>query len=94
MYGGGINLSSLDLSALDGEYKLQTGIKLDIYKEVLTNSAVDASGDSIYKKGANILKKCVSMALGFEPFDLATYKDGYLFGENVSIATLRARAQS
>ena len=94
MYGGGINLSSLDLSALDGGDKLQTGIKLDIYKEVLTNSAVDASGDSIYKKGANILKKCVSMALGFEPFDLATYKDGYLFGENVSLAALRARAQS
>lgn len=91
MYGGGINLSSMDLSELDGSDEMITGIKLDIYEEVLTKSALDQSGDSIYKKGANILKKCVSMALGFEPFDLMTYKDGYLFGENVSLNILRAR---
>ena len=94
LYGGGINLSQVDISELDGADKLETDIKLNIYEEVLTKSAADASGDSIYKKGANILKKCVSMALGFEPFDLMTYKDGYLFGETVSLNTLRARANA
>ena len=93
LYGGGINLSQLDLTGLENSDKLKTGIKLDIYEEVLTKSSID-SGASIYKKGANILKKCVSMAVGFEPFDLATYKDGYLFGESVSLSVLRARANA
>ena len=92
LYGGGINLSTVDLSGLTASDKLITGIKLDIYEEVLTKSAQDGSGDNIYKKGANILKKCVSMALGFEPFDLMTYKNGYLYGETVSLSVLRTRA--
>ena len=54
--------------------------------------SAEASGDEIYVKGAKVLQKCVSMALGFEPFDIMTYKSSYLFGENVSIKVLRSRA--
>ena len=97
MYGGGINLSELDISELNNSDKFLTlpeeddiHISLDIYKEVLNNTA-ESSGDSAYIKGAKILQKCVSMAIGFEPFDLITYGNGYLYGKIINFETLRNR---
>ena len=90
LFGGGINTTTIDLSELDGVSHLDTNIELDIYKEVLLSSS-ESAGDELYVKGAKVLQKCVSMALGFEPFDLMTYKDAYLFNANVNIKILRSR---
>lgn len=90
MFGGGINTTTIDMSELNNASELDTGIKLDIYKEVLKLSA-ETTSDEIYVKGAKVLQKCVSMALGFEPFDIMTYNNSYLFGENVSLKVLRSR---
>lgn len=91
-FGGGINKSKVDLSKLNSLDNLIQDIKLDIYEEVLINSKIDTD-QTLIVKGANVLKKCVSMALGFEPFTLMTYKDGYLFDEVVSLSVLRNRAR-
>ena len=97
MYGGGINISELDISELNNSDKFlipegsdSIHIPLDIYKEVLNDTA-EASGDSVYIKGAKVLQKCVSMAIGFEPFDLITYGDGYLYGTIIDMDVLRSR---
>jgi hypothetical protein len=92
LFGGGINHSLIDTENLSNKDKLIQNIKLDIYEEVLTKTTSD-QGQTIVVKGANVLKKCVSMALGFEPFDLMTYKDGYLFNEAIPIRKLKARAK-
>ena len=92
LFGGGINKSVIDLSKLNNRDYLIEDIKLDIYKEVMENS-YDDSGQTILIKGANVLKKCVSMALGFEPFTLMTYKNGYLFNENINLSILKDRAK-
>ena len=92
-FGGGINLSIVDTSNLSNDDKLAKDIKLDIYEEVLTKSTTD-EGQTVVVKGANVLKKCVPMALGFAPFDLMTYKDGYLYNEVANLNTLRLRAKS
>ena len=92
LFGGGINPSLIDTENLSNKDKLIQNIKLDIYEEVLTKTTSDQD-QTIVVKGANVLKKCVPMALGFEPFDLMTYKDGYLFNEAIPIQKLKDRAQ-
>ena len=92
-FGGGINLSIVDTSNLSNDDKLAKDIKLDIYEEVLTKSTTD-EGQTVVVKGANVLKKCVPMSLGFAPFDFMTYKDGYLYNEVANLNTLRLRAKS
>ncbi len=92
MYGGGKNLSFVDVSALNGRENLIQNVKLDTYAEVLAQSALEDGSTPFYKRSVNVLKRCVSLALGFEPFDIMTYKEGYLFGENASLSVLRTRA--
>ena len=91
LFGGGINLSKIDIENLNNKDKMITDIELDVYEEVLKQASSD-TGQTTLVKGANVLRKCVSMALGFAPFDFMTYKDGYLFNETISLNTLRSRA--
>jgi len=91
LFGGGINLSKIDIENLNNKDKMITDIELDVYEEVLKQASSD-TGQTTLAKGANVLRKCVSMALGFAPFDFMTYKDGYLFNETISLNTLRSRA--
>lgn len=91
LYGGGINISKIDIENLNNKEKLLTGIELNIYEEVLVKTPKE-TGQTTLQKGANVLRKCVSMALGFAPFDFITYKDGYLYGQTISLNTLRSRA--
>ena len=92
-YGGGVNLSTLDVSNLDSETKnfLSDPISVDL----LTDSSgyIDSSNGI-----ALILSRCVLFAAGFEPFKFITNskvgtETPIYFGEHPDVSTLKQNLQ-
>ena len=50
------------------------------------------AGSSINELFVYMMGRCVPMATGFRPFKTHTYNTNYLYGEQVSLDTLKSRA--
>ena len=81
-YGGGLNLSSVIDNSVGKEY-LSSPQDIDITTYSLTKP-VTSSGEMIL----NVLARCVPIAIGFSPFKVMGYKQGYLYGETPNINDL------
>ena len=81
-YGGGLNLSSVIDNSVGKEY-LSSPQDIDITTYSLTKP-VTSSGEMIL----NVLARCVPIAIGFSPFKVMGYKEGYLYGETPNINDL------
>ena len=81
-YGGGLNLSNVIDNSVGKEY-LSSPQDIDITTYSLTKP-VTSSGEMIL----NVLARCVPIAIGFSPFKVMGYKQGYLYGETPNINDL------
>ena len=92
-YGGGDNYSEIDISGLNRKEEIER-LSLDTFASSMLSSP---AGDGRKEMFSFLLGRCVSMAMGFAPFEVLMYnghKDGdaYLFGEKISLENLRDRA--
>lgn len=90
-YGGGLNLSSINIDELENKEYLVEAFELDTYKAIMSNTS---TGDTA-KLFATMIGRCVPMAMGFAPFEVMVYNgngknDAYLFGNNLSIENLKS----
>ncbi len=83
-YGGGLNLSTV-IDNTNSSNELSSEKNIDILNYSLTNISGQEIGDMV----ANVLSKCVSIAIGFSPFKVMGYKNGYLYGETPNINDLK-----
>ena len=92
-YGGGNNYSQIDLSGLNRKEEMEH-LTLDTFSASMT---VSPPGDNRTDLFSFLLGRCVSMAMGFSPFEVTMYnghkeENAYLFGEKISLENLRDRA--
>lgn len=88
-YGGGLNLSKLNIDDLTNKDVLSESVELNTFKETMSSSP---AGSSINELFVYMMGRCVPMATGFRPFKTHTYNTNYLYGEQVSLDTLKSRA--
>jgi len=84
-YGGGLNLSEIDISQLNNKHLISNKTELNLLNHVINNPA----GDMLTK----VMQRTVLTATGFAPFYYHAYKDSYLYQENPNINQLKTRAQ-
>ncbi len=79
-YGGGLNLSTIDISNLENQEHLGDIFEIDFMGEFLTPGSA-----SMY----DLMSKAVTIVTGYEPFKFGCMKgDGYLFNESPSVQEL------
>ena len=93
-YGGGNNLSNVDLTSTTNPNYSEI-IELDYAYASLTGDGLETGEDDLINMGAALLARCVPMAAGFNPFKFitnGTYTDKpYLYGETPNIEDLYNR---
>lgn len=93
-YGGGNNYSVVDKSELNNAEELMDDISLNTFESSMRSSPASSELPDLF---AFMIGRCVSMAMGFAPFNVLMYnghqnQDAYLFGEQISLDNLRNRA--
>lgn len=93
-YGGGNNYSIVDKSELDYKEELMDDVTLDTFTETMHSAPASSETVDLF---TFVIGRCVSMAMGFAPFNVMMYNGhmndkAYLFGEQISLDTLRNRA--
>ena len=84
-YGGGLNLSTVNMDALDKNEEYGKAIEIDFLDHYLTPS----SGGDLMAMAKDVMLKCVTVVTGFEPFKFVCVKgNGYLYGESPSVLDL------
>lgn len=84
-YGGGLNLSTVNMDALDKNEEYGNAIEIDFLDHYLTPS----SGGDLMAMAKDVMLKCVTVVTGFEPFKFVCVKgNGYLYGESPSVLDL------
>lgn len=84
-YGGGLNLSTVEIDTLDMKKNLSNKITIDLLDRYLNYKATSLSG---------MMLKCVTIVTGYEPFEfICMDSSGYLFGEHASVSELRKNAK-
>ena len=86
-YGGGLNLSKVIDNSIAKEH-LSSPFNIDIVEYSLKNLSGNV-GEMLF----TLLARCVPIAIGFKPFQVQGYLDGYLFGETPSINDLKEQAE-
>ena len=93
-YGGGNNLSNVDLISTTNPNYSEI-IELDYAYASLTGDGLETGEDDLINMGSALLARCVPMAAGFNPFKFitnGTYTDKpYLYGETPNIEDLYNR---
>lgn len=88
-YGGGLNLSTVEIDTLDMKAKLSNKITIDLLDRYLNLQSTTQTG--MIK---NMLLKCVTIVTGYEPFEfICMDSSGYLFGEHANASELRENAK-
>ena len=89
-YGGGINLSVVNMENYDVKDKLNETININFLDHYMTPS----STDDVMSMMRDVMLKCVTIVSGFEPFKFVCVKgDGYLYGETPKVSDLIANAK-
>ena len=89
-YGGGINLSVVNMENYDVKDKLNETISINFLDHYMTPS----STDDLMSMVKDVMLKCVTIVSGFEPFKFVCVKgDGYLYGETPKVSDLIANAK-
>lgn len=84
-YGGGLNLSTVNIENLNNNDQLSEEIEVDFLDHYLTPS----SGGDLMSQLKDIMLKCVTIVTGFEPFKFVFIKgNGYLYGETPNVENL------
>lgn len=86
-YGGGLNLSKVDITTAELEMHLNSTIEIDLLDIYLDLD----SGEGLVEVLKNMMVKAVSVTIGFEPFKFVCIKegsDGYLYGETPKVSDL------
>lgn len=86
-YGGGANLSEVDMSNLDMKDEMTGKIEVDLLTEYLGSLQSSSSLLSMMK---NLMIKTVTTVIGFEPFNFVCVKgNGYLYGQTPNVEELK-----
>ena len=89
-YGGGLNLSTVNISNLEGFENLNEEIEINFLDQYLKPGN---SGDMMSMM-KDIMLKAVTIVSGYEPFRFVCIKgNGYLFGETPKVSDLIANAK-
>ena len=89
-YGGGLNLSTVNLGGLEGANNLSDLIEINFLQQYLT----PGTGGDMMSMMKDIMLKSVTIVSGFEPFKFVCFKgNGYLYGETPKVADLIANAK-
>lgn len=84
-YGGGLNLSTVEIDTLDIKQKLSNKIEIDFLDRYLNIESTTNTG-----KIKGMLLKCVTIVTGYEPFEfICMDSSGYLYGEHASVNQLK-----
>ena len=83
-YGGGLNLSKVNVDELNANENWSELIELDLLSHILTSS----SGDTITK----LMQRSVLSATGFSSFNYYSYKNKYLYKANPDFELLKKRS--
>lgn len=84
-YGGGFNLSTVDITELESKEFIGEEIEVDFMKHYLTPASTDNLGSMI----TDIMKKAVTVVTGTEPFRFICVKgNGFKFNETPSAQIL------
>lgn len=83
-YGGGLNLSKVNVDELNANENWSEPIELDLLSHILTSS----SGDMITK----LMQRSVLSATGFSSFNYYSYKNKYLYKANPDFELLKKRS--
>lgn len=84
-YGGGLNLSEVNMDNLASKEEYGESIKIDFLDHYLTPS----SGGDLMSMAKDVMLKCVTVVTGFEPFEFIILKgNGYLYNESPSVLDL------
>lgn len=88
-YGGGLNLSTVEIDTLDMKETLSNKITIDLLDRYLNLQSTTQAG--MIK---NTLLKCVTIVTGYEPFEfICMDSSGYWFGEHANVSELRENAK-
>lgn len=84
-YGGGLNLSKVNVSTDDINIHFNPEIEIDL----LDNYLNLGQGSNMVEMLKNMMLKAVTVVTGYEPFKFICMKgDGYLYGETPNISDL------
>ena len=89
-YGGGLNLSTVNISNLEGFENLNEEIEINFLDQYLK----PGNGGDMMSMMKDIMLKAVTIVSGYEPFRFVCIKgNGYLFGETPKVSDLIANAK-
>lgn len=89
-YGGGLNISTVELDTLDCKDKINDEIAIDL----LDNYLSLGSGSGMVETLKNMMLKSVTVVIGFEPFRFICMDNtGYLFNETPNVSDLIENAK-
>ena len=96
-YGGGLNLSTVNIDTLDNKAKMTGNFKVDLLDSYLNQPGTSYDelmtivNDMLNGKDVNIgelmpvfkglVLKCVTVVIGYEPFEFICYKSDDLYGQ-------------
>ena len=84
-YGGGINLSTVNMDTLDIKSKMTSPLEIDLLDRYLDMEGIDFEeimnmiqngqlNQAIIPLIKNVMLKCVTIVIGYEPFEFICYK--------------------
>ena len=89
-YGGGLNLSTVNISDLEGSENLNNPVEINFLDRYMN----PGSGGDMMSMMKDIMLKCVTIVSGYEPFRFVCIKgNGYLYGETPKVSDLIANAK-
>ena len=89
-YGGGLNLSTVDITEMNGGNNLNDFIEINFLNSYLN----PGSGEDVMAMMKDVMLKCVTIVSGYEPFRFVCIKgNGYLYGETPKVSDLIANAK-
>ena len=89
-YGGGINLSTITITA-DNKNKYTDKLEVNLIDKYL--SLQNAASGDLVKTFSSLMLKTVTTVTGFEPFNFRFITGGYLYGQTPNISDLIANAK-
>ena len=89
-YGGATNISKLITNDLNKSIEM-SNIEIDFFDRYIK---LTSDGGSLLSKMKDVMMKCVTIVVGFEPFEFVCVNNtGYLYGETPNVSDLIANAK-
>ena len=89
-YGGGLNLSTVNVSELEGFNNLNSPVEINFLNQYMK----PGNGGDMMSMMKDVMLKCVTIVTGYEPFKFVCIKgNGYLYGETPKVSDLIANAK-